>query len=66
MAVLNRKDTDDILLLSPAETFPDKFFPAEVFQHAIEELSVVPEGSRVFNIHLYILCVCFFLIFYFI
>ncbi|XP_055326682.1 phenoloxidase 2-like [Sitodiplosis mosellana] len=46
MAVLNRKDTADLLLLSPAETFPDKFFPAEVFQHAIEELTVVPEGSR--------------------
>lgn len=47
VAVLNRTDTADLLLLSPAETFPDKFFPAEVFQHAIEELSVVPDGSRV-------------------
>lgn len=47
VAILNRKDTADVLLLSPAETFPDKFFPAEVFQRALEELSVVPEGSRV-------------------
>lgn len=47
VACLYRKDTSDLLLLSPAETFPDKFFPAEVFQQAIEELMVVPEGSRV-------------------
>lgn len=49
VAVLNRKDTTNVLLLSPAETFPDKFFPAEIFQHAIEELAVVPDGSRVTN-----------------
>lgn len=47
VAILNRPDTGDVLLLSPAETFPDKFFNAQLFQHAIEEISVVPEGSRV-------------------
>lgn len=47
MACLNRSDAANMILLSPAETFPDKFFPANVFTNAIEELSVVPEGSRV-------------------
>lgn len=46
-AVLSRPDTKDVALMSPAEVFPDKFFPAPLFQSAIEELAVVPEGSRV-------------------
>lgn len=47
VAVLNRSDTENVLLMSPAEVFPDKFFPAPIFQEVIEELTVVPEGSRV-------------------
>lgn len=47
VACLNRSDTKDVLLLSPAETFPDKYVPAFVFTSALEELYVVPEGSRV-------------------
>lgn len=47
VAVLNRPDTKNIFLMSPAEVFPDRFFPAPLFQEAIEELTVVPEGSRV-------------------
>lgn len=46
-AVLNRSDTKSVRLISPAEVFPDKFFPAPIFRQAIEELSVVPDGSRV-------------------
>lgn len=47
MAILNRSESKNTLLLSPAEVFPDKFFSAPLFQEAIEELAVVPEGSRV-------------------
>lgn len=47
VAVLNRPDTKNVFLMSPAEVFPDRFFPAPLFQEAIEELTVVPEGSRV-------------------
>lgn len=47
VAVLNRPDTKNVFLMSPAEVFPDRFFPAPLFQEAIEELVVVPEGSRV-------------------
>lgn len=46
-AIIHRNDTKDVLLPSPCELFPDKFFPAELFQHAVEELAVVPDGSRV-------------------
>lgn len=47
VALLNRSDSKDTLLLSPAEVFPDKFFPAPLFQEVIQELATVPEGSRV-------------------
>lgn len=46
-ACLGRTDTKDVLILNPAETFPDKYFPAELFQSIIQELTVVPAGSRV-------------------
>lgn len=47
VAVLNRTDTKNALLLSPAEMFPDKFFPSSTILNAITELNSVPEGVRV-------------------
>lgn len=52
-AILARPDTKNVLLLCPPEIFPDKFIPAEAFHRLVEELSVVPEGSRVKN------CTCY-------
>lgn len=47
IAVLNREDTKDVILPSAVETFPDRFFRGTVFSKAREELTVVPDGSRV-------------------
>lgn len=46
MALLHRKDTQGVLPLSPAEICPDRFFPAPTILDAVQELEVVPEGSR--------------------
>lgn len=47
VAVLNRSDTKNALLLSPAEMFPDNFFPSPTILSAIIELNTIPEGARV-------------------
>lgn len=47
VAILNRSDTQNIPILSPAEVFPDRFFIAPVIQDAITELNSIPEGARV-------------------
>lgn len=49
VAVLNRTDMKNVSLKlpSPAEIFPDKFFPASTILNAITELNSVPESERV-------------------
>lgn len=47
IAIMNRKDTQDFVIPTVAELFPDKFVKGNAFQGAREELVVVPEGSRV-------------------
>lgn len=50
VALMNRKDTDDVLVYSFAEVFPERFCPAGVFQEAREQLNVMPQGSRVITL----------------
>lgn len=46
-ALLTRPDTNDVLLPTVAELFPDRFLHSEIFHEALEELAVVPDDSRV-------------------
>ncbi|KAF2893372.1 hypothetical protein ILUMI_12800 [Ignelater luminosus] len=46
VALLHRKDTQDIDVPSFIESFPDKYVDSKVFTRAREEATVVPDGSR--------------------
>ncbi|XP_065368855.1 phenoloxidase 2-like [Calliphora vicina] len=46
VALLHRADTKGLDIPSLAQVFPNKFVDADVFQQIREEVSVVPEGSR--------------------
>ena len=47
VALLHRSDTRNFQLPNFIEIFPDKFFDSFIFSSAREEVSLVPEGSRV-------------------
>lgn len=46
VAILHRPDTKNLNLPLLSETFPDKFMDSRVISQAREEVTVVPEGSR--------------------
>ncbi|XP_067629385.1 phenoloxidase 2 [Eurosta solidaginis] len=46
VALLHRRDTKGLDLPSFAQNFPDKFVDSQVFRKVREEVTVVPEGSR--------------------
>uniref|UniRef100_A0A1I8Q7Q8 tyrosinase n=1 Tax=Stomoxys calcitrans TaxID=35570 RepID=A0A1I8Q7Q8_STOCA len=46
VALLHRSDTKGLDLPSYAQSFPDKFVDSQVFREVREEVTVVPEGSR--------------------
>ncbi|XP_023292337.2 phenoloxidase 2-like [Lucilia cuprina] len=46
VTLLHRTDTKDLDLPSYAQNFPDKFVDSQVFRQVREEVTVVPEGSR--------------------
>ncbi|XP_075167145.1 phenoloxidase 2-like [Haematobia irritans] len=46
VALLHRRDTKGLDLPSFAQIFPEKYMDSKVFRKAREEVSVVPEGSR--------------------
>lgn len=47
VALLHRKDTNHLDIPTIIQTFPDKYLDSKVFTRAREEVSLVPEGSRV-------------------
>lgn len=47
VTLLNRTDSQDFLLPSAIEMYPDKFLDGKAFRGVREELQAVPEGSRV-------------------
>lgn len=51
VVLLHRNDTQNVLVPSFAEVFPDRFFESSVFQQAREQLNFVPEESRVSNFY---------------
>ena len=46
VALLHRPDTKDLDIPSYAQNFPDKFVDSQVFRKVREEVTVVPDGSR--------------------
>lgn len=49
IALLHRKDTQDVNIPSTIRSFPDKFIDSKVFAKAREMATIIPEGSRVRN-----------------
>lgn len=47
IALMHRKDSQDFLIPSASELFPDKFVRGSAFRGLREELQAVPDGSRV-------------------
>lgn len=47
ITVSNRIDTQDALLITLPEVFPDHFFPSTIFRDVDEQAFAVPDGSRV-------------------
>lgn len=54
VALLHRPDTQDLDLPSFIHSFPDKYVDSKVFAKAREEATVVPEGSRVRTVCIYL------------
>lgn len=50
VAILHRPDTQNLDIPSFMQTFPDKYLDSKVFVRAREEITVVPQGSRVSQI----------------
>lgn len=48
VAILHRKDTQDLDLPSFIASFPDKYVDSRVLSRAREEATIVPAGSRVY------------------
>ncbi|XP_017775911.1 PREDICTED: phenoloxidase 2-like [Nicrophorus vespilloides] len=46
VAILHRKDTQDLDLPSFIQSFPDKYVDSKVFTRAREEATIVPDGNR--------------------
>lgn len=49
VALLHRKDTQDLDIPSLIESFPHKYVDSKIFTRAREEATVVPTGSRVYS-----------------
>lgn len=47
VAIIHRKDTQNMSLPSLAEVFPDKFMDRGIFSKARKEANIIPPGSRV-------------------
>lgn len=47
VALLHRKDTQDLDLPSFIHSFPDKYVDSKVFSRAREEAHIIPDGARV-------------------
>lgn len=51
IAILHRSDTQNVSLPSHVEVFPKLYMDNTVFGRALEETSVVPDGSRVGTVY---------------
>lgn len=47
VALLHRKDTQDLDIPSFIRAFPDKYVDSKVFATAREDAHIIPEGARV-------------------
>lgn len=47
VALLHRKDTQDLDIPSCITSFPDKFIDSRILARAREDANILPEGSRV-------------------